>query len=71
MKWPWPCSKRRDEAAADRLASAEQEVEISRQRLHETHEKVVKPLRRYAERNGFADILASSLAEGRRGKGAA
>lgn len=53
-------------AAADRLAEAEAQVELSRQRLAETHETVVKPLRSYAEHNNFAELIAQSLAEGRR-----
>ena len=52
--------------AADRLAEAEAEVELSRQRLAEAHEKVVKPLRVYAEHNSFADLIAASLTQGRR-----
>jgi hypothetical protein len=55
--------------AADRLAVAEREVELSRQRLGETHENVVKPLDRYATGNSFAQIIADGLGYRRR-KGA-
>ena len=58
------------QARAERVAAAEREVELSRQRLLDTQENVVKPLRAYAERNNFADLLAQSLAQGR-GKGMA
>jgi hypothetical protein len=54
------------QAAADRLADAEREVEVSRQRLAETHENVVKPLRAFAAHNSFAEIIAQSLSQGRR-----
>ena len=56
-------------APDDRVAAAEAEVELSRQRLLDTHEQVVKPLRAYAERNSFAELIAASLTKGRR-KGA-
>ena len=52
--------------AADRLAEAEREVELSRQRLRDTHELVVKPLQAYAEHNSFAELIAASLVQGRR-----
>jgi hypothetical protein len=55
--------------AADRLAAAEREVELSRQLLAETHQNVVKPLQGYAAHNNFAQIIADGLAVGRR-KGA-
>lgn len=57
-----------DRQAADRLAAAEREVELSRQRLADTHETVVKPLREYAARNSFAQIIADGLAVGRRAR---
>jgi hypothetical protein len=57
------------EAQAERLAAAEREVELSRERLRETREQVVKPLRAYAERNNFASLIAHSLAQTRQ-KGA-
>ena len=56
--------------AADRLAVAEQEVEVSRQLLAETHETVVEPLRRYAEHNRFAELIAASLIQWRQKGGA-
>jgi hypothetical protein len=52
--------------AADRLADAEREVELSRRRLAETRENVVRPLEGYAAQNNFAAIIAESLAHGRR-----
>ena len=55
-----------DRAAADRLAAANREVELSRQRLAETHETVVKPLRSYAANNNFAQVIADGLAAGHR-----
>lgn len=63
MRWPW----RRDEharaerAAAERLAAAEREVELSRRRLREAHEHVVKPLREYADANHFSQLVRDSL----------
>lgn len=56
-------------SAEDRLAAAQREVELSRLRLQDAHENVVKPLRGYAEQNSFAQIIADGLAIGRR-KGA-
>jgi hypothetical protein len=53
-------------SAADTLASAEREVEVSRQRLADTHERVVKPLREAAEGNNFAWLIAQSLTQGHR-----
>ena len=50
----------------DRLAAAEREVELSRQRLHDTNEQVVKPLRAAAAQNNFAEMIAQSLAQGHR-----
>ena len=55
---------------AERIAAAEREVELSRQRLHDTRENVVKPLLAAAEQNNFASLIAASLAQGHR-KGAA
>ena len=49
---------------AEQLAAAEREVELSRQRLHDTRENVVKPLQKYAAENNFATIIAASLAQG-------
>ena len=46
---------------ADRLAAAEREVELSRQRLQDAHENVVKPLREAAAQNNFASLIAASL----------
>ena len=66
MRRPWRCRRVETRAAADRLAEAEAQVELSRQRLAETHETVVKPLRSYAEHNNFADLIAASLMQGRR-----
>jgi hypothetical protein len=55
-------------SAADRLAAAEREVELSRRRLQDAHEKVVKPLEAYAAHNSFADLIAQSLTQGRHGR---
>ena len=57
-------------AQAERLAAAQREVELSRQRLHDTREQVVKPLMAVAEQNNFAAIIAASLTQGH-GRGAA
>jgi hypothetical protein len=57
-------------ARAERLAAAQREVDLSRQRLHETRENVVKPLMAIAEQNNFAAIIAASLVQGhRKGEG--
>ena len=57
-------------ARAERVAAAEREVELSRQRLRETRENVVEPLQAAAAHNNFAAIIAASLAQGRRNGGA-
>ena len=54
--------------AADRLAAAEREVELSRRRLRDAHENVVKPLDGYAAHNQFAELIRQSLID-RRGRG--
>lgn len=69
MRWRRRHDRERD-AADDRLAAADREVELSRRRLRETHERVIEPLRGYAEQNNFAALIAASLAQGRR-KGSA
>lgn len=58
-------------ARAERVAAAEREVELSRQRLRETQENVVEPLRAAAAHNNFAELIAQSLAQGRRNGGRA
>jgi hypothetical protein len=55
---------------AERVAAAEREVELSRQRLRDTREQVVEPLMAAAAHNNFAELIRASLVEGRR-KGAA
>jgi hypothetical protein len=56
-------------ASAERLAEAEAEVELSRRRLRDAHENVIRPLREAAAQNNFASLIAQSLARGRQ-KGA-
>lgn len=64
MRWPW--RRRVDRRpAAERLAAAKREVELSRRRLAETRENVVEPLKGYATHNNFASIIADSLTRGR------
>ena len=53
-------------ARAERVAAAQREVELSRERLRDTRENVVKPLMAVAEQNNFATIIAASLAQGHR-----
>ena len=53
-------------ATAEQVAAAEREVELSRQRLEDTHERVVKPLRAAAAENNFAALIAASLTQGHR-----
>lgn len=53
-------------ARAERVAAAEREVELSRQRLRDTQENVVKPLMAAAEQNNFAALIAASLTQGHR-----
>ena len=57
-------------ARLERLAAAEREVELSRQRLAETRENVVAPLEAAAAHNNFAELIAASLTQGRRNGGA-
>jgi hypothetical protein len=54
------------QARAERVAAAEREVELSRQRLLDTQENVVKPLRAAAAENNFAALIAASLTQGHR-----
>ena len=51
---------------AERVAEAEREVELSRKRLRDTHEQVVRPLREAAAQNSFAELIAASLVQGHR-----
>lgn len=57
-------------ARAERVAAAQREVDLSRQRLRDTREQIVEPLKAAAERNNFALLIAQSLAQGH-GKGGA
>ena len=64
MRW---LKRRRAMAAlarAERVAAAEREVELSRQRLRDTHENVVEPLRAAAAHNNFAELIRASLVQG-------
>jgi hypothetical protein len=62
----WTRRRAHEEQAADeRLAAASREVELSRRRLADAHKHVVQPLRDYADRNHFADMIRDSLIEGR------
>ena len=56
-------------ARAERVTAAAREVELSRQRLRDTQENVVKPLQAAAERNNFAALIAASLTQGHRNGG--
>ena len=56
-------------AGTERLAEAEAEVELSRQRLRDAHENVIKPLREAAANNNFAALIAASLVRGHRNNG--
>jgi aspartate/tyrosine/aromatic aminotransferase len=57
-------------ARAERVAAAEREVELSRQRLNETRENVVEPLQAAAAHNNFAELIRASLVQGYRDGGA-
>lgn len=57
-------------ARAERVAAAQREVDLSRQRLRDTREQIVEPLKAAAERNNFALLITQSLAQGH-GKGGA
>ena len=70
MRWLKRRRAMAPQARADRLAAAEREVELSRQRLLDTQENVVKPLREAAAQNNFALIIAQSLTQGRHSGGA-
>jgi len=48
----------------ERVEEAEREVEISRERLKEARDEVVKPLARLAARNNFAELVKASLTAG-------
>ena len=45
----------------ERVKDAEHEVEVSRELLRETREKVIKPLAKAAARNNFAELIAATL----------
>ena len=62
MKLRW---RRRHEHLDERVKDARAEAELSRERLRETREQVVMPLRREAEHNEFAELIRASLIEGR------
>ena len=70
MRWPHRRRRREDADAGEGLAAAEREVELSRERLREAHETVIGPLRGYAERNNFAELIRASLIKGHGGTGA-
>jgi hypothetical protein len=55
--------KRRKDLDA-RVQRAEREAEEARERLARTREEVVKPLRRMAENNQFAQMIRESLLNG-------
>lgn len=69
MRWRRRAKRAPEPLADDRVAAAEREVEAARQRLRDTRENVVRPLRAYAAQNSFATIIAASLAGGRRQEG--
>lgn len=59
-----------DARVADAERGAEEATEqarVSRARHEDVVENVVKPLRRAAERNQFAELIRKSLVEGRNG----
>ena len=66
MKWLRRRRAMASKARAERVAAAQREVELSRQRLADTHENVVKPLQAAAAQNNFAALIAASLAQGHR-----
>jgi len=65
----WHPVRKLPEESPDPVAAAEREVETSRKRLADTHEKVVRPLRAAAERNNFAELIRASLIQGHRNGG--
>jgi hypothetical protein len=64
----WPRRRHRVDrhSAAERLAAAEREVEVSRQSLAETRRDVVEPMHGYAAQNSFAQLIADGLFTGHR-----
>ena len=66
MRWPRRRLAVDKRPAADRLAAAEREVEVSRRLLAETHRNVVAPLRGTAIQNNFAQVIADGLFAGHR-----
>ena len=44
------------------------EADMSRQRQADTREQVIRPLRRAAEHNEFAELIRRSLIQGREGE---
>ena len=67
MRWRLRRGPQPSRTSSGQVAAAEKEVELSRQRLHETREQVVKPLRAAAEHDNFAALIAASLVAGRNG----
>lgn len=51
----------------ERVERARREAEVSRKRLHDTREQVIRPLQERAEENQFAELIRASLIERRDG----
>jgi hypothetical protein len=66
VRWHRSARAADERDAEERLAAAGREVELSRRRLAETRETVVKPLQKYTAGNGFAEIIAAGLVAGHR-----
>lgn len=62
---PWRRGRGRERARQARDQAAAEAAE-SQRRLNAVRKHVVTPLREIGERNQFGDMLAASLAEGRR-----
>lgn len=71
IRLPWRARASAGATGDERVAAAQAEVDLSRERLAEARETVVKPLREFAEHNNFAALIAQSLAEGHRRRGTA
>lgn len=54
----------RVDAARENAEAAERQAELSEERYRSVRQHVVDPRRELGRRNGFADILRDSLAEG-------
>lgn len=70
MRFPRRRHRKLDAQVAEARAqaeSAQEELEISRERYQSAREDVVKPLQRARSRNNFADLIRQTIIDARNG----